>query len=349
MKRILCLLLALGLCLGSAALASGEASENVAPADVPAEAEAPPEALPEAEELLPPAEDAAPAEAPILEEAPVPTDGAPIYTPVYSAQPGDVILFGSYEQDNDPENGPEPIAWIVLQREDDRLMLLSKFALDFRPKNDVRAEVTWADCSLRAWLNGAFLDAAFTAEELAQVETTHLRTDGWGGWSGGPETDDRIFLLERSEALSLEVFRSDYWRVARPTAYAKAQGAQRYLSKQMITEFGDDNYIWYEGDYVMSVILQQPDCIFWSLRDPGSGGTRTTSAVEAKGAVTDCGDYVDIPAGIRPAMWITAPADPYDADGDGEYTVRDAALLLPESPRMAAEVLLHVLSIRRLG
>ena len=35
------------------------------------------------------------------------------------AQAGDIVWFGNYEQDNDSDNGKEPINWIVLEKEED--------------------------------------------------------------------------------------------------------------------------------------------------------------------------------------------------------------------------------------
>ena len=36
-----------------------------------------------------------------------------------------VVTFGHYEQDNDPDNGPEPIEWIVLTQFGNHTLLLS--------------------------------------------------------------------------------------------------------------------------------------------------------------------------------------------------------------------------------
>ena len=42
----------------------------------------------------------------------------------------ETVLFGSYEQDGDAANGKEPIEWLVLDRDGDKALLLSKYALD---------------------------------------------------------------------------------------------------------------------------------------------------------------------------------------------------------------------------
>ena len=39
---------------------------------------------------------------------------------------GDLITFGTYEQDNNPDNGPEPIEWVVLDVKDHKALVISK-------------------------------------------------------------------------------------------------------------------------------------------------------------------------------------------------------------------------------
>lgn len=51
---------------------------------------------------------------------------------------GQLVRFGSYEQDNDTSNGKEPIEWIVLSvdEEQGRALLLSRYVLDRIPLYD---------------------------------------------------------------------------------------------------------------------------------------------------------------------------------------------------------------------
>ena len=66
---------------------------------------------------------------------------------------GSVVLFGSYEQDNDISNGPEIIDWTVLDKKDNKLLLISNNALDCQPYNISDTDITWENCSLREWMN----------------------------------------------------------------------------------------------------------------------------------------------------------------------------------------------------
>lgn len=136
---------------------------------------------------------------------------------------GDCITLGSYEQDNRIENGKEPLEWIVLDVRDNQAMLLSKYCIDtviFYPK---RVPMYWGKSDLRAWMNGAFLQEAFTPEQQACILTTTVKNSNPHGMKGaGDDTLDKIYLLSKSEVLHFFPELAD--RVAYPTEYAKSKG-----------------------------------------------------------------------------------------------------------------------------
>lgn len=146
---------------------------------------------------------------------------------------GDVLAFGHYEQDNNPDNGPEPIEWIVLDVQDGKALLLSRYGLEARPYNTEDTDVTWETCTLRSWLNSEFLTAAFSPEEQSAVMTTAVdNSDAQGNsdydTSGGNDTEDRIFLLSYAEADRYFGSRTSDQAIAVPTAHAAASGAEVY-------------------------------------------------------------------------------------------------------------------------
>ncbi len=148
--------------------------------------------------------------------------------PFQYADVGDAVLFGSYEQDSNSRNGSEPISWLVLERGRDYVLVVSEYALDCQPYNQVYAELTWEDCSLRRWLNGTFFDSAFTASEQSLIFTTELSADKNPEYDSDPgrQTKDKVFLLSINEISCY--FNSDYARFCMPTAYAAAQGCKVY-------------------------------------------------------------------------------------------------------------------------
>lgn len=148
----------------------------------------------------------------------------------YLGQTGEepeTVLFGSYEQDGDAANGKEPIEWLVLARDGDKALLLSKYALDhqsFMPFYEpVTEPFTWESCSLRQWLNSTFLNAAFSAEEQRRLLTTTVITAP-GGRKGSENpftTEDRVFLLSDTEVYAY--FSSEAATVTDYTAYALSE------------------------------------------------------------------------------------------------------------------------------
>ena len=148
----------------------------------------------------------------------------------YLGQTGEepeTVLFGSYEQDGDAANGKEPIEWLVLARDGDKALLLSKYALDhqsFMPFYEpVTEPFTWESCSLRQWLNSTFLNAAFSAEEQSRLLTTTVITAP-GGRKGSENpftTEDRVFLLSDTEVYAY--FSSEAATVTDYTAYALSE------------------------------------------------------------------------------------------------------------------------------
>ncbi|MBE6976562.1 MAG: toll/interleukin-1 receptor domain-containing protein [Ruminococcaceae bacterium] len=110
------------------------------------------------------------------------------------AEVGDVIVFGSYEQDNNTDNGQEPISWYVMEKKDGRFYLMSQDALDYMPWREDSSgyHYDWADSTVRTWLGTTFYDTAFTPEEKEQIYTHTFNEDD-------RETEDPVFLVGASE------------------------------------------------------------------------------------------------------------------------------------------------------
>ncbi len=204
---------------------------------------------------------------------------------IKNAKVGDIVYFGTYEQDNDTSNGKENIEWLVLAKEKNRVLVISDKALDRQPYNSsYTEEVTWENCSLRKWLNGTFLNKAFSTEEQAQIQNTTVSADNNPQYSTNPgnATTDKVFLLSINEVE--KYFNSDEARKCAPTAYAKAQGAS--TSDTFKTPSG------------------AATCWWW-LRSPGDDQS-SAAYVYFGGDVFELGNYVFSGLNaVRPAMWIT--------------------------------------------
>ena len=195
-----------------------------------------------------------------------------------TAKTGDYVTFGSYEQDNNTSNGKEDIEWLVLAKEGDKTLLISRYALDCQ-QYDISRNSTWDTCSLCRWLNITFTSNAFSLVEQGVIQNTTVTADRNPKYSTtdpGNATDNKVFLLSINEVE--RYFSSDSERACKPTEYAVANGAE---AKR------------YSGT-----------CSWW-LRSPGEDGNRSTE-VNQDGRVNYYGYYVqNDDYGVRPAMWIS--------------------------------------------
>jgi len=140
-------------------------------------------------------------------------------------KPGDIVTFGHYEQDNNTSNGKEPVKWIVLAMEGSKFFLVSEKNLDCKPYNNASEAVTWETCTLRAWLNNEFLNAAFTVDEQRVIinQTSTNDDNAEYGIDGGQDTNELVYLLSIQQVAGM--FTSISGRQSQNTAYAEAHGA----------------------------------------------------------------------------------------------------------------------------
>ncbi len=199
----------------------------------------------------------------------------PPHTPTQkSIEVGDIITFGHYKQDNNKSNGPEPIEWQVLAKDDSRALVISKYVLDCQPFNALYEDTTWAVCTLRKWLNETFLNTAFTEEERSKIPVVIVSAGKDRKYIiPGKDTQDRIFLLSSKEAVAY--FTSVEGLKCQATTYSKAEGT-----------WTDDNGY----------------CQWW-LRSPGAR-SHLANHVCHDGLIDLGGSFVGNSIGVRPALWI---------------------------------------------
>ena len=201
-----------------------------------------------------------------------------------NASVGDVVTFGSYEQDNDKNNGKEDIEWIVLAQEKNRLLVISRYGLDVQRFAEYSA--TWETSELREWLNNSFLQNAFDAYEQSMIPEVTVPAHKNPSYTQTPgnATQDKVFVLSAKEAD--EYFASNDERACHATSYARYQGAY--------------------------VLPDNENCQWW-LRTPGQfdtmvcgvnyfgviklRGSRTSSGLAGSGGVIARN-------AVRPSLWI---------------------------------------------
>ncbi len=146
------------------------------------------------------------------------SSASPLCTIYASKQVGECFDFGRYPQG--PNGEIKPIIWRVLQRNADHLLVIAEQILDCKRYNEELCEVTWEACTLRRWLNSAFISQAFNEQERECILQTSIVNNA------EPNTEDRIFLLSFAEAESL--FANDELRRAKPTESAIKNGVWTY-------------------------------------------------------------------------------------------------------------------------
>ena len=203
---------------------------------------------------------------------------------------GDSFFFGTYEQDNDESNGAEPIEWVVLDQQDGKTLLLSKYGLDgIWFDIGESTEATWAESNVRSWLNTVFYDEAFDDSEKDQiVQVTNTTPDTAAYWESiemesfpCPECDDtqdNVFLLSIEEL-------------------------DKYLE---LSTSDNDASVCLPTEYCDSKDINSPTKgVWWWLRSNG-GQPCYTAVVNDSGHILyefKYHDYKQVPA-VRPAIWI---------------------------------------------
>lgn len=144
---------------------------------------------------------------------------------------GNVVTFGSYEQDGDFSNGKEPLEWDVIGKDGSKYLLITHYVIDGKKFDDsssddtiqadeakTESQVTWEKSSIRSWLNSEFLQDTFSSVDRKLIQKTKNKTtdflsfdNGLLGFQvadsdrkkvdgiGGNDTEDYVFLLSFEE------------------------------------------------------------------------------------------------------------------------------------------------------
>ena len=196
-------------------------------------------------------------------------------------QPNTCFMFGHYYYERCMDKAP--LEWLALRREGNRVLAVTRYAIDYKRYND-RDIAGWRDCSLRRWLNSDFIAMTFSDTEAKMLLETHcLGTENPGTWD--PErdaTEDRVFLMSEDEARNW--FRGHAVRECFATPYA--------MFKSKFTSHG----------FPQVLDVSERKCL-WLLRQ-----TRANSCLMAKSApgkvIVESLERSDYSSFVRPAMWI---------------------------------------------
>ena len=259
--------------------------------------------------------------------------GLKAYREISEAEIGDWVLMGAYEQDKCVSNGPDPISWEVIDKKDGKLFLLCRSVIDDTPFNDSKDAVTWETCSLRAFLNGDFLDTVFSDDERAMIATTHLTNEGSADYlstywqmcgdgrevadaaglaatSSGADTDDQVFVLSVNEILQY-LGEADGWLPNFGDPAVEKDYIEGEISKGVSAEMGAYGRI----AFASAMVRDESDVSYLKVQNGEmvycTWVTRTMAHlpnamiyVTARGAFYPYWTYTG-QIGVRPAMWIS--------------------------------------------
>ena len=229
---------------------------------------------------------------------------------------GSVIQFGKYNIDTDLSDS-EPIEWIVIAKEDGKLLLLSRYALEekyFNTEEWSDTTIAWENSKLRAWLNSNFYEDAFSDAEKNRIILSHINNSDNSefGTDGGNDTDDNVFLLSADEVT--KYLTEKRFRICEPTPYA--QKTYRYIDGNL-----DDEY---------------RSCMWW-LRSIGGETNRFRVVDTYSSSIGQNGTDLSVPYYVRPAMWVKN-----DNYKNYEFTTSEwkSVYYIPEEPSRSLPVTL---------
>ena len=184
---------------------------------------------------------------------------------------GDEVFFGRFPETEDYIM--KPLKWRVLDINDGKALLITVQDI-ISQQSELKQMTTWADCPVRKLLNDGFYNTAFTELEREQIVLSMINTpkNKEQRVDGGPDTEDRIFLLSMDE-----------------------------VEKYMLTEESRKSVA---TDYAHKQHPTKRDWGYWQLRTPGNGGWGSVAVSDDSGTYcASTGNHVGY-SYLRPAMWI---------------------------------------------
>lgn len=125
---------------------------------------------------------------------------------ITSKKVNETFFLGRYVQSS---NGSEkPIEWIVVKKDNKKIMAISRYALLAKPYNNEWTNTSWQESSIRQYLNKVFINEAFSDAEVRVLCDSIVVADKNSRYESvkqGNNTIDKIFLLSTKEIEEIPV------------------------------------------------------------------------------------------------------------------------------------------------
>ena len=198
-------------------------------------------------------------------------------------QTGDLIKFGNYN-------------WQVLDVQQDRALIITECIIEQRPYHEAYLDITWAECSLRKYLNGEFYEKFSEADKSRIISVINKNPNNqWYDTNGGADTKDYLFLL------SIEEVACKYFGDSSALLYSPKKNKRYWFERK------DEN------NYKRLARLQNSDyCWWWWLRSPGRLNIKAVYVWGTDGTIGIQGNHIlkgnvsdgKCTGGVRPALWL---------------------------------------------
>lgn len=220
---------------------------------------------------------------------------------LHQAKIGDTVFFGSYPQDLSYTK--KCIEWIILDKEDDKFLLLSKYCLDMHPGNHALGRTnsvntnyvedkTWTGSVLRNWCNSTFYNTAFNNIEKNMIVNSKIINEDKEGYY--TTTYDNVFVLSPSEVRQYFKDLNDCKTTGTSYAVNKFHQAMRSFCQE-----------YYHSSMGHSQEIERRNFVAWWLR-PRNGWMNTMNgSIVSSNKIFEQFRNLDIYIYlIRPAIWV---------------------------------------------
>lgn len=150
------------------------------------------------------------------------------------AKIGDIVTFGKFEQNNSEADGPEPIEWIVMDKQDGRILLLSRHNLYTELFGRDNLAGSWRDSTVRKSLNVSFISLAFSPQEQEKICPREFE-------EAKVLFSDKVFLLSEDEIESFFPTRESRKAMPTETCISKSNtldNAQKWWTRSVTDDYG---------------------------------------------------------------------------------------------------------------
>lgn len=197
-------------------------------------------------------------------------------------QIGSSVSFGGYN-------------WRVLDIQNNAALIITEEIIEQRPYHDAYKDITWADCTLRKYLNGEFYDKFNEADRSRIIPVINKNLDNqWYGSKGGADTRDSVFLLSLEEVCT-------YFGDSRSKLHNPGKNQKYWFERK------DEN-----NSKRLARLQGKEWAWWWWLRSPGRVNVKAVYIFGTDGNIGIQGNNIlkgnlsdgKCTGGVRPALWL---------------------------------------------